>query len=69
MFAEINFDEELLENPELADYIRHACANNANIVDDPRKRQDAPRLNEDFSKYLIINNLPKCDDAKSKKLK
>jgi translation initiation factor 3 subunit B len=37
-------------------------------VEDPRKRQDAPKLDEDFSKYFLINNLPKCNEAKSKKL-
>jgi len=31
-------------------------------------RPDAPKLDNDFSKYFVINNLPKCNDAKSKKL-
>lgn len=37
-------------------------------MEDPRKRADAPKLDEDFSKYFLINNLPKCNEAKSKKL-
>lgn len=41
---------------------------NVNQVEDPRKRADAPKLDEDFSKYFLINNLPKCNEAKSKKL-
>ena len=41
---------------------------NVNQVEDPRKRPDAPKLDEDFSKYFLINNLPKCNEAKSKKL-
>ena len=48
--------------------IRSACASNANQIENPRKRQDAPKLDEDFCKYFVINNLPKCDEAKSKKL-
>lgn len=52
----------------MADYIRGACAFNANQVENPRLRSDAPKLDEDFSKYFLINNLPKCDEAKSKKL-
>jgi hypothetical protein len=69
LFPEVNFDEDLRDNPELAEYIRHACATNATGLDDPRKRQEAPKLNDDFSKIFVINNLPKCDEAKSKKLK
>lgn len=68
LFPELNFEEELKQNPELADYIRHACSSNAVVVEDPKKRSDTPKLNEDFSKYFVINNLPKCDEAKSKKL-
>lgn len=64
----LNFDKEIEQNPELADYIRSACASNVNQVDNPRTRPDAPKLDEDFSKYFLINNLPKCDEAKSKKL-
>lgn len=29
-YPDINFDSELLEKPELAEYIRHACATLAN---------------------------------------
>lgn len=67
-FPDLNFEEEITQNPELADYIRSACASNVNAVEDPRKLSDAPKLDTDFSKYFLINNLPKCDEAKSKKL-
>ena len=67
-FPELNFDAEIEANPELADYIRSACASNVNQVENPRLRADAPKLDEDFSKYFLINNLPKCDKEKSKKL-
>jgi hypothetical protein len=39
-----------------------------NQIDNPRLRPDAPKLDDDFSKYFVINNLPKCNEAKSKKL-
>lgn len=68
LFPEINFDEEIKQNPELADYLRSAIVSNQN-VDDPRTKPEAPKLNEDFSKYFVVNNLPKCDDAKAQKLK
>ena len=67
-FPEISFDEEINQNAELADYIRTACASNVNQVENPRTRADGPKLDEDFSKYFLINNLPKCDAEKSKKL-
>jgi hypothetical protein len=67
-FPGLNFEEDILEKPELADYIRSACAANVNQVENPRLRTDAPKLDEDFSKYFLINNLPRCDEAKSKKL-
>ena len=67
-YPEIDFKEEIAKNEELADFIRSACAQNVNQIDNPRVRPDAPKLDEDFSKYFIINNLPKCNEAKSKKL-
>jgi hypothetical protein len=67
-FPSVNFDAPIAENAELADYIRSACAHNVNQIDNPRTRSDAPKLDEDFSKYFVINNLPKCNEAKSKKL-
>jgi len=52
----------------LGEHIRSACGTHALTVEDPRKRTDAPKLDEDFSKYFVINNLPICDAEKSKKL-
>ena len=68
MFPELDFSAELAENPELAEYVRQACINVVNNVDEPLSKPDAPKLNEDFSKYFVINNLPKCDEARAKKL-
>lgn len=67
-FPDLTFDNEISQNVELADFIRTSCASNANQVENPRLRADAPKLDEDFSKYFLINNLPKCDAAKSVKL-
>ncbi len=35
-FPGLNFEQEIKANPELADYIRTACAANVNQVDNPR---------------------------------
>lgn len=68
LYPNISFEKEVAENQELADHLRSACASNANQVENPRLKTDAPKLDEDFSKYFLINNLPKCDEAKAKKL-
>lgn len=68
MFPDISFEEEVQAVPELSEHLRAACAHNVNQVEAPRQRADAPKLDEDFSKYFVINNLPKCDEAKAKKL-
>ncbi len=68
LFPNIDFNDDIYQNPELAEYIRQACVANAIQVEDPRKRTEAPKLDEDFSKYFVINNLPVCDAEKSKKL-
>ena len=35
---------------------------------DPLSKADAPKLNDDYSNYFVINNLPKCKEAKVPKL-
>ena len=67
-YPKLRFDEDVAEKEELADFIRMASASNVNQVENPRSRADAPKLDEDLSKYFLINNLPKCDAAKSQKL-
>jgi len=37
-------------------------------VTDPLLLPNAPKLDEDFSNYFVINNLPKCEEAKVAKL-
>ena len=69
LYPGLNFDKELEEKPELAEYIRSACAYMSNGLEDPNKSANVPKLDKDFSKYFVVNNLPKCDEAKSKKLK
>lgn len=35
---------------------------------DPLTIADAPKFNDDFSNYFVINNLPKCKEDKIAKL-
>ncbi len=57
-YPDLDFEEIISEKPELAEFIRQACVSNSVAVDDPLKKSDAPKLDEDFSKYFVINNLP-----------
>lgn len=68
LYPTFSFEEEIKTNPELSEHLRQACFSNAYQVEDPRKKPEAPKLDDDFSKYLVINNLPICDAEKSKKL-
>lgn len=43
--------------------------NEAAKIKDPLSAANAPKLNDDFSNYFVINNLPKCEEAKVNKLK
>ena len=36
---------------------------------EPLNNANAPKLNDDFSNYFVINNLPKCEESKVSKLK
>jgi hypothetical protein len=45
-----------------------AVQKHAMVVVDPMTLPDAPKLNDDFSNYFVINNLPKCKEDKLPKL-
>eukprot|EP00347_Sterkiella_histriomuscorum_P005175 403357608 len=68
LYPNFSFEEEIKQNIEVSEYIRNACLSNVAMIEDPKTKSDAPKLNEDFSKYFVINNLPICDAEKSKKL-
>jgi hypothetical protein len=57
-YPDLNFDEELKENEELAEHLNRAIMSNHNMIEDPLKKPTAPELSDDFSKFIIINNLP-----------
>jgi hypothetical protein len=45
LFPNIDFDKEIQENTELAEYIRSAVNSIAPTTDNPLVRPDAPKLN------------------------
>jgi len=66
---DLDFTDVLDESPQLAEYLQKQIQVEAAKFVDPLKVANAPKLNEDFSNYFVINNLPKCEEAKVSKLK
>jgi hypothetical protein len=66
----LEFRQELEEFPKAAPYLKQQIENKAMQVTDPLLNSDAPKLNEDYSNYFVINNMPICkEEAKVEKLK
>ena len=63
-FPELDFTEDLKKEPALAVHLRSAIIKIAPTIDPPLQYADAPKLNDDFSNYFVINNLPICPEAK-----
>ena len=68
-FPTIDFTEDLEKKPELADFLKKEIQKETPFITDPLAVANAPKLNEDFSNYFVINNLPKCAEEKIVKLK
>lgn len=68
IFPDMDFTEELNETPELAKYLKSAINAKSMGIDKPSDLPDRPKLDEDFSKFIVLNGLPKCDTKKSEKL-
>ena len=64
IFPDMDFTEELQDKPELQKYIKDAINKNATDLQNPLEEKEAPKLDTDFSKYIILNGLPVCDEAK-----
>lgn len=69
LYPEFNFDQEITDKPELADFLRNEIQKHHMQAVDPKTLPDAPKMNDDFSNYFVINNLPKCKIEKVPKLK
>jgi len=68
LYPELDFADILEEKPEMVEHLRQSLMKEAMVASDPLLRPDAPKFNEDFSDYFVINNLPKCKEAKIPKL-
>ena len=68
IFPEMDFAAELEEQPELGKYLKSAINTKSVAIDRPSELPDRPKLDDDFSKFIVLNGLPKCDAKKSEKL-
>ena len=57
-FPELDFTEELKEKPRLWESLRRSISAVAPKIVPPLTNSDAPKLDDDFSMYFVINNLP-----------
>ena len=64
----MDFTEELTQTPELAFHLRNAINTKAVDILKPDDLKESPKLDNDFSKHIIVNGLPKCDENKASKL-
>ena len=69
LFPDMDFTEDLTEKPHLGQYLQNQIKFEAARQTDPLLNANAPKLDEDFSNYFVINNLPKCEEKKVAKLK
>ena len=70
LYPGLDFTQELEENPRAADFLVDLIKDKAMAVTDPLQNKDAPKLDDDFSNYFVINNMPVCkEEAKVDKLK
>jgi len=68
LYPQFTFEPEIKAKPELGEFLRIAIQKHSMTVVDPLSLPDAPKMNDDFSNYFVINNLPKCKEDKLPKL-
>ena len=64
----LDFSDEIAQKPELEQYIRKECSNFELTFTNPMEEETAPKLDTDFSNYVLLCGLPIVDDAKKDKL-
>ena len=69
IYPDMDFSKELQEKPELQKYMRGAINQKSLGLTNPLKSKEAPVLDNDFSKFVLLNGLPKVNEEKAEKLK
>ena len=68
IFPDMDFTQECTDKPELTKYLTGAINANSMGLNNPLEDAACPKLDSDFSKYIVVNGLPICDSEKAKKL-
>lgn len=68
VFPDMDFSAELEANPDLTKYLRDSINTLAQEAEDPMQDKECPKLDNDFSRHILMNGLPKCDEKKAAKL-
>ena len=69
VFPDMDFTQELADKPELSKYMRGALNSKSLGLENPLELSSAPTLDSDFSKFVLLNGLPKVNEEKAEKLK
>ena len=68
IYPKMNFDQECEENPKLQTYFKGAINTNSVGLENPLELPECPNLDNDFSKLVLLNGMPKCEPKKAEKL-
>lgn len=68
IYPDMDFSKELADTPELSKYLKQAINAKSVGLDRPEEMPNRPKLDDDFSRFVVINGVPKCDTKKSEKL-
>lgn len=62
LYPDMDFKEECEKTPELQNYLVGAINTNSVGLENPMDMPECPKLDTDFSKLVLLNGLPKCDE-------
>lgn len=61
IFPDMDFTDAIEKNPEISQYLRGAINANSMNIEHPLSLKESPKLDDDFSKFMLLNGLPICD--------
>lgn len=66
LYKEIDFTDEIMQNPKLANYIEKTCEEKGSELTEESKFNHKPILDKQFNNFVVINGLPKVPVPKLK---
>ena len=68
IFPDMDFSDEIKKNPNIVSYLKDSINKFSMELDPPEEHKECPKLDDDFSKWIILNGVPICDEKKAAKL-